>query len=82
MEKINLAKQQGNTAFRNGSYRDAITCYEEALMQTKFRKSDLAKEKQSMTAEEAALADAQNSDLETVHQALLNNLAMCYQKLN
>ena len=82
MEKINLAKTQGNTAFRNGSYADAITCYEESLMQAKFRKSDIAKEMPDLSAEEAAQIEAQRSELETIHQALLNNLAMCYQKMN
>ena len=42
MEKIKAAKDQGNASFKQRYYNDAITFYEEALMQTKFRKSDMA----------------------------------------
>lgn len=47
-------------------------------MQTKFRKSDIVKEEPNLTAEEAVKVDKDKGELETIHQALLNNLAMCY----
>ena len=53
MHAIKRAKEQGNAAFRKVAYQDAITCYEEALMQTKFRKSDTVKEEPGLTPEEA-----------------------------
>lgn len=80
MEKIRQVKDKGNGAFKSAYFQDAITFYEEALMQTKFRKSDIAKEEPNLTAEEAVKVDADKAELETIHQALLNNLAMCYQK--
>ena len=51
-------------------------------MQTKFRKSDIAKELPNLTPEEVASIETERATLETTHQALLNNLAMCYQKKN
>ena len=50
MERIKVAKEQGNAAFRQAKFGDAITCYEEALVQTKFRKSDISNEE--LTEEE------------------------------
>ena len=41
MDKVRQAKEQGNKAFGQRCFNDAITCYEEALMQTKFLKSDM-----------------------------------------
>ena len=78
MEKIRQVKDKGNGAFKSAYFQDAITFYEEALMQTKFRKSDIAKEEPNLTAEEAVKVEVDKAELETIHQALLNNLAMCY----
>ena len=82
MDKIKAAKEQGNAAFKQKNFKDAITCYEEALMQTKFRKSDMAKADAELTEEEKEIVKAQNAEIDTIHQALLNNLAMCFQKKN
>ena len=82
MDKIKAAKEHGNAAFKRGSYNDAITFYEEALMQCKFRKNDVANEEPNLTDQEKATVEEQNIELETIHQALLNNLAMCFQKKN
>ena len=54
MEKIKAVKEQGNVAFRGKNISDAITCYEECLMLTKFRKSDIEKEQPNLTDEEKA----------------------------
>ena len=51
MDKILKLKEQGNTAFKSVNFVDAITFYEEALAQVKFRKDDIAKE--NLTEEEA-----------------------------
>lgn len=82
MEKILKVKEQGNKAFKAQKFADAITCYEEALVQVKFRKQDIAKE--TFTEEEQAKLKKLNLEeqLEDTHQALLNNLAMCFQKKN
>ena len=50
MEKIMKLKEQGNAAFKASKYSDAITFYEEALIQVKFRKDDI--EKENLTEEE------------------------------
>ena len=80
MDGIKVAKERGNSNFKAKYYNDAITCYEEALVQTKFRKSDIAKEESKLTEEEKSELPKQKLDLDDIHQALLNNLAMCYQK--
>ena len=67
MEVIKQAKERGNTAFRTASYQDAITFYEEALMQTKFRKSDIAKEEPGLTLEETEKLGGEKAELETIH---------------
>ena len=64
MEKIRAVKEQGNVAFRGKNISDAITCYEECLMLTKFRKSDIEKEQPNLTDEEKVEVEKQNSELE------------------
>ena len=78
MEKILKIKEQGNTAFKAQKFSNAITFYEEALVQVKWRKQDIAKE--TFTEEEKAKLKQLNleGDLEDAHQALLSNLAMCF----
>ena len=67
MDKIKAVKDQGNASFKQRYYNDAITFYEEALMQTKFRKSDMAKEESELTEKEKATVQAQNAELEQIH---------------
>ena len=67
MEAIKRVKERGNAAFRALSYKDAITFYEEALMQTKFRKSDITKEEPSLTIDEAEQVSREKAELETIH---------------
>ena len=73
-------KEQGNAAFKASKYSDAITFYEEALIQVKFRKDDI--EKENLTEEERIQLKPQEEELFNTHQALLNNLAQCFQKKN
>ena len=55
MENILSLKEQGNTAFKNAKFVDAITYYEEALAMIKFRIHDIKNEK--LTKEEREKAE-------------------------
>ena len=65
MDKILKLKEQGNTAFKASKYSDAITFYEEANIQIKFRRQDIAKteftdeEKRKLKKLEEELHDTQ-----------------------
>ena len=65
MDKILKLKEQGNTAFKASKYSDAITFYEEANIQIKFRRQDIAKteftdeEKKKLNKLEEELHDTQ-----------------------